>query len=72
MRPTLAIRLHELLERHFPDRRVFLRSDTDTRFIRLSPGTQVIAAAGTCAIVAWTIIATAVLVMDSIGADNFR
>jgi len=72
LRPTLAIRLHELLERHFPDRRVFLRSDTDTRFIRLSPGTQVIAAAGTCAIVAWTIIATAVLVMDSIGADNFR
>ncbi|MDZ7710929.1 MAG: M23 family metallopeptidase [Roseovarius sp.] len=72
MRPTLAIRLHDILERHFPERRVFLRSDTDTRFIRLRPGTQVIAAAGACAIVAWTIIATAVLVMDSIGAGNFR
>jgi murein DD-endopeptidase MepM/ murein hydrolase activator NlpD len=72
LRPTLAIRLHDLLERHFPERRVFLRSDTDTRFIRLRPGTQLIAAAGACAIVAWTIIATAVLVMDSIGAGNFR
>ncbi|WP_206735524.1 M23 family metallopeptidase [Roseovarius sp. A46] len=72
MKPTLAIRLHEFLERHFPERRVFLRSDTDTRFIRLRPGTQIIAAVGTCAIVAWTIIATAVLVMDSIGAGNFR
>ena len=72
MRPTLAIKLHDLLERHFPERRVFLRSDTDTRFIRLRPGTQIIAAAGACAIVAWTIIATAVLVMDSIGAGNFR
>ena len=72
MRPTLAIRLHDLLERHFPERRVFLRSDTDTRFIRLRPGTQLIAVTGACAIVAWTIIATAVLVMDSIGAGNFR
>ena len=72
MRPTLATRLHDILERHFPERRVFLRSDTDTRFIRLRPGTQLIAAAGACAIVAWTIIATAVLVMDSIGAGNFR
>ncbi len=72
MRPTLAIRLHELLERHFPERRVFLRSDSDTRFIRLGPGTQIIAATGVCVIVAWTIIATAVLVMDSIGAGNFR
>lgn len=51
---------------------MFLRSDTDTRFIRLRPATQLIAAAGACAIVAWAIIATSVLVMDSIGAGNFR
>jgi murein DD-endopeptidase MepM/ murein hydrolase activator NlpD len=68
----LAIRLHDILERHFPERRVFLRSDTDTRFIRLSPGTQILAALGAVAIVAWAIIATSVLVMDSIGAGNFR
>ncbi|MBK44518.1 MAG: peptidase M23 [Roseovarius sp.] len=49
-----------------------MRSDTDTRFIRLRPATQLIAAAGACAIVAWAIIATSVLVMDSIGAGNFR
>ncbi len=72
MRTRLAIRLHDILERHFPERRVFLRSDTDTRFIRLRPATQLIAAAGACAIVAWAIIATSVLVMDSIGAGNFR
>jgi hypothetical protein len=72
VRFKLAIQLHDLLERHFPERRVFLRSDTDTRFIRLRPGTQLIAATGACVIVAWTIIATSVLVMDSIGAGNFR
>ncbi|WP_343031935.1 M23 family metallopeptidase [Roseovarius bejariae] len=72
MRTRLAIKFHALLERYFPERRVFLRSDTDTRFIRLRPGSQLLAFAGATAIVAWTIIATAVLVMDSIGAGNFR
>ncbi len=66
------MRWHALLERHFPERRVFLRSDTDTRFIRLRPGTQVVGFIGSAAIVAWAIIATAILLMDSIGAGNFR
>jgi len=61
-----------LLEKHFPERRLFLRSDTDTRFIRLKPLTQLIAFSGSAAVVAWTIIATAVLLIDSIGSGNFR
>jgi len=72
VRTRLAIKFHALLERYFPERRVFLRSDTDTRFIRLRPGSQLLAFAGASAIVAWAIIATAILVMDSIGAGNFR
>jgi len=72
VRTRLAIRLHAFLERHFPERRLFLRSDSDTRFIRLRPGTQVLAFAGSAAIVAWAIIATAILLMDSIGSGNFR
>ncbi|QPM89889.1 hypothetical protein PSAL_011180 [Pseudooceanicola algae] len=61
-----------MLERHFPERRLFLRSDTDTRFIRLRPATQLVAFAGSAALVAWTIIATAILLMDTIGAGNYR
>lgn len=72
MRTRIAIRLHALLERHFPERRVFLRSETDTRFIRLRPGTQLIASSGAVLIVAWAIVATAILLMDSIGSGNFR
>lgn len=60
------------MERLFPERRLFLRSDSDTRFIRLRPETQAIAFAGGSLVVAWTIIATAILLMDSIGAGNFR
>lgn len=72
MRTRLAIRAHAILERFFPERRLFLRSDTDTRFIRLKPSTQLIAFVGSSAIVAWAIIATAILLMDSIGSGNFR
>lgn len=72
MRTRLAIKIHGLLERYFPERRLFLKSDTDTRFIRLRPGTQLLAYAGASMIVAWAIIATAILLMDSIGSGNFR
>lgn len=72
MRTRIAIKTHAILERFFPERRVFLRSDTDTRFIRLRPASQLIAFTGASAVVAWAIIATAILLMDSIGAGNFR
>ncbi|WP_120632857.1 M23 family metallopeptidase [Ruegeria sp. EL01] len=72
MRTRLAIKLHSLLERQFPERRVFLKSDQDTRFIRLSSETQFFAVAGVAVIVGWTTVATAILLMDSIGSGNFR
>ncbi|WP_415920258.1 DUF5930 domain-containing protein [Tateyamaria sp. SN6-1] len=72
MRTRLGIKIHALLETYFPERRVFLKSDNDTRFIRLRPATQLIAFAGSSFVVAWAIVATAILLMDSIGAGNFR
>lgn len=72
MRTRLAIKIDAALEKLFPERRVFLRSDNDTRFIRLRPITQLIGFTGSAALVAWAIIATAVLLMDSIGSGNFR
>lgn len=67
---TLAV--NELLERYFPEKRLFLRSDSETRFIRLKPVSQMVALLGTGVIVAWAIVATAILFMDNIGAGNFR
>lgn len=72
MRSRLAIKTHAFLERWFPERRVFLRSEVDTRFIRLRPHVQLIGFTGTALVMAWSIIATSVLLMDSIGAGNFR
>ncbi len=72
MRTRLAIKIHSTLEHFFPERRVFLKSDTDTRFIRLRPETQLLAFTGASLVLAWAIIATSVLLMDAIGAGNFR
>ncbi len=60
------------LERNFPEQRVFLRSDTETRFVRLRPTTQLIGVAGVSLFVGWSVIATAILLMDSIGSGSLR
>tara|TARA_R100000655_G_scaffold24611_2_gene49963 strand:- start:2543 stop:3871 length:1329 start_codon:yes stop_codon:yes gene_type:complete len=72
VRTRFAIKIHSALERFFPERRVFLKSDTDTRFIRLRPVTQLFVFTGASLFVAWSIVATAVILMDSIGSGNFR
>jgi len=60
------------LERWFPEKRLFLRSETETRFVRLSPVSQLFAWAGIVLVVGWTIVSTAFLLMDSIGAGSLR
>jgi murein DD-endopeptidase MepM/ murein hydrolase activator NlpD len=72
VKSRLTKRIHAKLEKYFPEKRLFLRSDTETRFIRLKSETQLIGWIGSMAVVGWTIIATAILLMDSIGAGNFR
>ena len=72
MRSRLLAAFHQRLERSLPEKRLFIRSETETRFIRLKPETQLIGWAGCVLLVGWAIIATAILLMDSIGAGNFR
>ncbi len=65
-------RMNAALERAFPEKRLFLRSDTGTRFIRLRPVTQLVALTGGAATLGWAIFASSVLIMDTIGAGNLR
>jgi len=67
-----AHRLHLTLERYLPEQRLFLKSDTETRFIRLRSSTQLMAITGIGLLFGWTILATAVLLMDSVSAGNSR
>ena len=67
-----AVKINRVVEPWFPERRVFLKSDTDTRFIRLRPVTQLAAYAVGGAVLCWAILATAIVVMDSIGSGSYR
>ena len=72
MLTRVAYRINATLERYLPEQRLFLKSDTETRFIRLRPMTQLVAMTGSAMFIAWTIVATAVMMMDSIGAGSSR
>ena len=72
MRARITHRFHAFLERKLPEQRLFLRSDTETRFIRLKPATQAIALFGSAVTVGWAIFATALLLMDSVSAGSVR
>ena len=68
----LGSRIDHALSRAFPERRLFLRSDHETRYIRLSPFTQCLALTGSVVLVGWSIIATSIILMDSIGSGSSR
>ena len=72
MLTRVSYRINAAVERHLPEQRLFLKSDTDTRFIRLRPVTQAVALCAATLFVAWTILATAILMMDNIGAGSSR
>ena len=69
---AIGYRMHAVLERYLPERRVFLRTDTDTRFLRFTPGAQLGALVGSTALVGWTIVATSIVLMDGIGSGSLR
>ncbi len=71
--PThLSYRINSTLDRYLPERRLFLKSDTETRFIRLRPATQAIAIAVGTIVFSWTVLATAILLLDAISAGTSR
>lgn len=72
MLTRLSYRINAALEGYLPEQRLFLKSDRATRFIRLRPLTQAALLSGLALTLGWTIIATAIFLMDSIGAESGR
>ncbi len=69
---TLTEKMNHALNRAFPEQRIFLRSEDGTRFLRLSSSGQMLAWTGSVAFVGWAIVATAILLMGTIGSGNIR
>ena len=70
--PHVTNRLNASLERILPEKRLFLRSDDDTRFVRLRPLTQLAAIGGITLAFGWTLVASSVLAIDAMGAAPAR
>ncbi|MBF9047386.1 peptidoglycan DD-metalloendopeptidase family protein [Rhodobacterales bacterium LSUCC0031] len=65
-------RLSAALEKRLPEQRLFLKSDDGMRFIRLRPMTQGAILLGMTAILGWTVIITAIFLIDTISAGSAR
>lgn len=65
-------RLHSAIAARLPEQRLFLRSDTETRFVRLTPVVQAMILTGSALVLAWTVIATSILLFDTVGSGDQR
>lgn len=67
---ALFIKINALLSRHVPEQRIYLRTDTSTRYFRATPLLQTVfgvtIAVGFC----WTVIATSALMLDRMSAKS--
>lgn len=72
MNLRLSEKLDTFWERFFPERKVYLRSRNNTLFFRLRSTTQAMLFFCLALILAWTILATSIFLMDSLGAGSFR
>ncbi|MFN4101381.1 MAG: DUF5930 domain-containing protein [Pararhodobacter sp.] len=64
--------LNTALERYLPEKRLFLRSETSTRFVRLRPVAQATILSGAAAYMAWSLIATSILFFEVVGSNDLR
>jgi murein DD-endopeptidase MepM/ murein hydrolase activator NlpD len=65
-------RINAALEPHLPEQRLYLKSEVETRFIRLRPLTQAITIGVSSLALGWMIFATALILLDSISAGSSR
>ncbi len=62
--------LNGILSSVFPERRLFIQSGPGTRYIRLTPLTQLVTTGAGLGLVAWVAVATATIVVDRVAADG--
>ena len=63
-------RLNSRLERVLPEQRLFMKSNTETRFVRLRPLTQASVLAIGAGLFGWSMVATSMLFIDGISSGG--
>ncbi|WP_045389813.1 M23 family metallopeptidase [Falsirhodobacter sp. alg1] len=70
MLKRISYRLNTALENWLPEQRLYLKSETKTRYVRIRPMTQLAALAGSVSIIGWAMVASAVVLMDGISTGS--
>ena len=69
---ALFAKVNALLARHVPEQRIYLRTETTTRYFRASPLLQTAFGGFVAVGVCWTVIATSALLIDRMSAQSGR
>lgn len=72
VKQRLSDRINAKLERYLPEKRLFLKSEQGTRFVRMRPMTQAGMLLGGAVVVGWTAVATSFFVIGSITSVSAR
>lgn len=72
MTSTYSTERHSLLNRMFPEKRIFVKSDNGTRFVRLGPKQHLLALIFGTVLVLWCLVATSFLVIGLISGEGAR
>jgi len=70
LKTRLARKIHIISEKYLPEQRLFLRTDASTRYLRLTPATQLFVITCSALFFGWTIFATAALMINNVGANG--
>ncbi len=70
MKTRLKRRLHLIAEKHLPEQRLYLRTDTSTRFLRLTPLTQFILISTSLLFFGWSIFASSAYLVGVLSASS--
>jgi len=65
-----AHHLNSVVGRWLPEQRLFLKSNSTTRFVRLGPMTQAVMLTGTALVFGWSIVVSSILLSDVISAGS--
>ncbi|NOX73147.1 MAG: M23 family peptidase, partial [Alphaproteobacteria bacterium] len=70
MKTRLKRKLHVTCEKYFSEQRLYLRTDNSTRYLRLTPITQMTLTVGAAVFFGWTIFVSSAFLVNSLSASS--
>jgi murein DD-endopeptidase MepM/ murein hydrolase activator NlpD len=70
LKTRLKRKLHMTCEKYFSEQRLYLRTDQSTRYLRLTPITQMTLTLGAAVFFGWTIFVSSAFLVNTLSADS--